>query len=81
MLSLPADVFPGGTVASVYGLASMSSGGVLFTLITGRVVDHYSYVPVFIGFGLLPLICALILRTLAGQLTRYSVESLGTSRP
>ncbi|MGA3072323.1 MAG: MFS transporter [Bryobacteraceae bacterium] len=70
MLSMPADVFPGSAVASVYGLASMGSGfgGMLFTLITGWVVDHYSYRPVFIGFGIMPLICALILWTLAGPL-------------
>jgi ACS family hexuronate transporter-like MFS transporter len=70
MLSLPADVFPGGAVASVYGLASMGSGfgGMLFTLITGWVVDHHSYTPVFFGFGVMPLICALILWTLAGPL-------------
>jgi ACS family hexuronate transporter-like MFS transporter len=70
MLSMPADVFPGGAVASVYGLASMGSGlgGMLFTLITGWVVDHYSYTPVFIGFGLMPLVCALTLWALAGPL-------------
>jgi ACS family hexuronate transporter-like MFS transporter len=70
MLAMPADVFPGGAVASVYGLASMGSGfgGMLFTLITGWVVDHYSYTPAFIGFGILPLICAAILWTLAGPL-------------
>jgi ACS family hexuronate transporter-like MFS transporter len=68
MLSMPADVFPGSAVASVYGIASMGSGfgGMLFTLITGWMVDHYSYAPVFIGFGIMPLICALILWTLAG---------------
>jgi ACS family hexuronate transporter-like MFS transporter len=70
MLSLPADVFPGGAVASVYGLASMGSGfgGMVFTLITGWVVDHYSYTPVFFGFGIMPLVCALILWTMAGPL-------------
>ena len=70
MLSMPADVFPGGAVASVYGLASMGSGfgGMLFTLITGWVVDHYSYTPAFIGFGILPLLCAGILWMLAGPL-------------
>jgi MFS transporter, ACS family, aldohexuronate transporter len=70
MLALPGDVFPKGSVASVYGLASMGSGfgGMLFTLITGWVVDHYSYTPVFIGFGLLPLICAAILWLLVGEL-------------
>jgi ACS family hexuronate transporter-like MFS transporter len=44
-------------------------GGMLFTLITGWVVDRYSYTPVFIGFGIMPLVCALILWTLAGPLT------------
>lgn len=82
MLSMPADVFPGGAVASVYGLASMGSGfgGMLFTLITGWVVDHYSYVPVFIGFGIMPLVCALILWTLAGPLTRSAGAGFRTHR-
>lgn len=77
MLSMPADVFPGGAVASVYGLASMGSGfgGMLFTLITGWAVDHFSYVPVFIGFGILPLICASILWTLAGPLRQEGLET------
>jgi ACS family hexuronate transporter-like MFS transporter len=63
MLAMPADVFSKDAVASVYGLASMGSrfGGMLFTLLTGWAVDHYSYTPVFIGFGIMPLVCALIL--------------------
>jgi ACS family hexuronate transporter-like MFS transporter len=76
MLSFPADVFPKSTVASVYGLASMGSGfgGMLFTLITGWVVDHYSYTPVFIGFGILPLICATILWMWLGPLEKRIAE-------
>jgi len=72
MLSMPADVVGKHAVASVYGLASMGSGfgGMLFTLITGWVVDHYSYTPVFLGFGILPLICATILWTLTGPLEK-----------
>lgn len=72
MLSFPADVFPKNAVASVYGLASMGAGfgGMLFSLITGWVVDHYSFTPVFIGFGITPLICALIIWTLLGPLER-----------
>ena len=71
-LSMPADVFPKNTVGSIWGLASMGAGfgGMLFTLITGWVVDHYSYTPVFIGFGLLPLICAAILWVWLGPLER-----------
>jgi len=66
MLALPADVFEKSAVASVFGLASMGSGfgGMVFTLITGWVVEHYSYTPVFFGFGIMPLISATILWTL-----------------
>ena len=70
MLTLPADVFPKNAVGSVYGLASMGSGfgGMVFTTITGWVVEHYSYTPVFIGFGFVPLICASILWLFLGPL-------------
>jgi len=70
MLTIPADVFPKNAVASVYGLASMGSGfgGMMFTLITGWVVDHYSYTPVFIGFGFVPLVCSGILWSFLGPL-------------
>jgi len=70
MTALPADVTPAQLVGSVYGLASMRSGfgGMLFALITGWILDHYSYVPVFIGFGIMPMIYVLILWTLMGPL-------------
>jgi ACS family hexuronate transporter-like MFS transporter len=70
MLAMPADVFPKNAVASVYGLASMGAGfgGMLFTLITGWLVDHYSYTPVFVMFGLLPLVCTAILWAGVGPL-------------
>jgi ACS family hexuronate transporter-like MFS transporter len=76
MLSMPADVFPKSAVASIWGLASMGSGfgGMVFTLITGWAVDHFSYTPVFFGFGLLPLICAAILWAFLGPLTRAAGE-------
>jgi ACS family hexuronate transporter-like MFS transporter len=75
MLSLPSDVFPKNAVASVYGLASMGSGfgGMVFTLITGWVVERWSYTPAFIGFGILPLICASILWAFAGPLRQRDV--------
>ncbi len=80
MLSLPADVFPKNAVASVYGLASMGSGfgGMVFTLITGWAVDHFSYTPVFFGFGVLPLICAAILWLFTGPLTAAAGVSTRT---
>jgi MFS transporter, ACS family, hexuronate transporter len=70
MLAFPADVFPKNVLGSIWGLASMGSGlgGIVFALLTGWVVDHYSYVPVFIGFGLMPMICILIIWLLVGPL-------------
>jgi ACS family hexuronate transporter-like MFS transporter len=70
MLAMPADVFPAGAVASVYGLASMGSGfgGMVFALVTGWLVERYSYVPVFWLFGLIPLICVSILWAFMGRL-------------
>jgi ACS family hexuronate transporter-like MFS transporter len=70
MLTLPADVFPKNVVGSVFGLASMGAGfgGMIFSLATGWVVDHYSYRPVFFGFGLMPMICAGIIWTLLGPI-------------
>jgi ACS family hexuronate transporter-like MFS transporter len=79
MLAMPADDFPKQAVASVFGLAGMGSGfgGMVFTLITGWVVDRYSYTPVFIGFGLVPLISAAILWIFLGPLRRAEVRNVG----
>jgi len=58
ILTLPADLFPQRIVASVSGLSGTgaATGGLIFTLIVGAVVDRFSYVPVFIAAGTLPLI-------------------------
>jgi ACS family hexuronate transporter-like MFS transporter len=70
MMAMPADVFSAGAVASVYGLASMGSGfgGMVFMLLTGWLVEHYSYVPAFVLFGMIPLVCTGILWTMMGPL-------------
>jgi MFS transporter, ACS family, hexuronate transporter len=72
VLSAPPDVWAG----SVWGLAAMGTGfgGMIFALGTGLVLDHCLYVPVFKGFGLMPLVCAGIIWTLPGAI---SFSSLG----
>jgi ACS family hexuronate transporter-like MFS transporter len=74
MLAFPADVYPKNMVGSIWGLASMGSGfgGMVFALLTGAVIDRFSYLPVFIGFGLMPLICTGILWTLLGPISPFS---------
>jgi MFS transporter, ACS family, hexuronate transporter len=69
-LAFTADAFAKESVASVWGFASMGAGfgGMLFTLLAGWVIQHFSYAPVFIGFGLIPLVCSTILWTLTGPM-------------
>ena len=69
-LAFVADAFSQESVASVWGFASMGAGfgGMLFTLIAGGVIKHFSYAPVFIGFGLIPIVCSTILWTLTGPM-------------
>ena len=78
LLALTADAFPEGSVASVWGIASMGAGlgGMLFTLIAGWLIQHVSYTPVFIGFGIIPLICCTILWMLTGPLPTRSVVTV-----
>lgn len=82
MLAMPADVFPQSVLASIWGYAGLGSGfgGMVFALITGWLVDHYSYVPVFIGFGLIPLVALLIIWTLLGPLRPIHSKEMGQSR-
>ena len=66
LLAVPGDVFPKGAVASIWGFASMGSGigGMIFSLVTGWLVDHYSFRPVFVLFGVIPLVSAWLVWTL-----------------
>lgn len=77
LLSIPADVLPRGALASCWGLCSMGSGfgGMVFALITGWLIDHYSYVPVFLLFGTLPLASALVLWFGTGSLDKSATAN------
>jgi ACS family hexuronate transporter-like MFS transporter len=69
-LAFPADVFPKRAVASVWGLASMGSGfgGMFFMTLSGLLIDRYGYAPVFVGYGIMPVIALAILLFLLGPL-------------
>lgn len=78
MLAMPADVFPPNVLASIWGYSGLGSGlgGMVFALMTGWLVDHYSYVPIFFAFGLMPFIALLIVWTLMGSLRPIHQESM-----
>jgi ACS family hexuronate transporter-like MFS transporter len=69
-LAMPADVVPKNMVGSVWGLASMGAGfgGMLFSWLSGKMIDSYGYTPVFIGYGLMPLIALVLVLFYLGPL-------------
>jgi ACS family hexuronate transporter-like MFS transporter len=77
-LAMPPDVVPSSMVGSVWGLASMGSGfgGMVFSWLSGLLIDRYGYTPVFIGYGLAPAL-VLVLVVFALPLERINFE-LGT---
>jgi ACS family hexuronate transporter-like MFS transporter len=74
--TIPSDLFPQQAVASVAGLGGVGAGAgaILFTLTTGWVVDNFSYTPILVVAGLLPVLGTLILFTVGGPIRRLSFE-------
>jgi len=68
--TLPSDLFPNHAVGSVAGLGGTGAGlgAMLFTLATGWVVKHFSYVPVFVTAGFLAPLGTLVLFSLIGPI-------------
>lgn len=71
-LAFPPDVFPKGALASVWGLASMGSGfgGMLFMALSGWAIAKFGYTPVFIGYGIMPVVALLLVVFGIGPLRR-----------
>ncbi|MGH7997372.1 MAG: MFS transporter [Opitutaceae bacterium] len=83
-LAFPADVFPKNAVASVWGLASMGSGfgGMVFMTLSGRLIGSFGYTPVFIGYGIMPVVAlALILFALGPLRTDHRFTALPATLP
>jgi ACS family hexuronate transporter-like MFS transporter len=63
VLTLPADVYPSGSVATVSGLSGTGAGigTIAATYLTGMVADRYSFTPVLIVASLVPLLATVAL--------------------
>ncbi len=57
-LTFPSDLFDQRVVATVTGMSGFAAGmaGTAVTLIVGRIVDQFSYVPAFLFVSFLPLV-------------------------
>jgi ACS family hexuronate transporter-like MFS transporter len=63
MFGAVTDLFPEQSVGRATGLTGVAGGlsGLLFPLLTGIIVDHHSYAPVFLMVALMPLIGTVLL--------------------
>ncbi len=66
MMSLCADAFGARLAGSVTGLTGIGAGlgGMIYTLFTGWMLDHFGYKPVFISASVLPLVAFAVLYVL-----------------
>jgi ACS family hexuronate transporter-like MFS transporter len=75
--TLPSDYFPAKAVGSVFGIAGTGStiGSVISTWAVGRTLDiTHSYVPVFIGIGLLMPVALVVGFTLMRKVEPVSLD-------
>jgi ACS family hexuronate transporter-like MFS transporter len=75
MFAAISDVFPGKAVGRVTALTGIAGGlsGMLFPLLTGVLVDHFSYIPVFSLAAVMPLAGILLLFALVRTLRQVDV--------
>jgi ACS family hexuronate transporter-like MFS transporter len=75
--TLRGDYFPPQAVASVYGFGGMGStlGSVISIWLVGRTLDiTHSYVPVFVGLGLLMPVACVVGLALMGRVERVELQ-------
>ena len=75
LFALPADLFPSEKVGAVYGAAGAagSFAAMLFTLLVGWVVDHFSYTPILVSVALMHPVAAVVLH--------FTIPRISASRP
>jgi ACS family hexuronate transporter-like MFS transporter len=80
ILSLPADLFPSTSVGEISGLSGTAAacGGMLLTLAVGRIVQRFSYTPVFVLAAMM-IICAALAVLLLVRQEEVSSPGLGSS--
>jgi MFS transporter, ACS family, hexuronate transporter len=74
--TIPSDCFPKQDVGSVFGIGGTAAGiaSMLFTLLIGYIVDHFSYTPVYLIVGLMGPMGAGLFLLIMGRIER--VEGL-----
>ncbi|MEN6607301.1 MAG: MFS transporter, partial [Bryobacteraceae bacterium] len=76
-MTMIGDMFPGRVVATVVGLTGTAGGigGFLTSPLIGRIVQNFSFAPVFIAAGLIYPISALIILALVREIKRLDAAA------
>ena len=79
LIGLYTDLFPHQMLARITSLTGIGDGIMSMTtmLLTGIVVDHFSYVPVFIAAGLLPFLAVSAFFLLVRRVRPIAIEMPG----
>jgi MFS transporter, ACS family, hexuronate transporter len=75
--AIVSDLFPPRLVASVSGISGVGAGigSMIFTKIVGIVADKYSFGPVFLIAGLMPLVALFALWVLMGRIREERIQA------
>ena len=78
LISLYGDLFPQKVLARVGALTGVGDGTMSMTtmLLTGVIVDRFSYTPVFVGAGLFPLVTLMSLLLLVGRVRPIPLDEI-----
>jgi ACS family hexuronate transporter-like MFS transporter len=78
LIGLLTDLFPERVLARVSGLTGVGDNGMgmIMMLLTGVVIDRFSYLPIFIAAGLLPLLAITCLFVLVGPVRRIPLTEI-----
>jgi len=70
------DIFPSSVVGRVNGIGGVADSGMgmVTMLLTGVVVDHYSYSPVFIAAAVMPMLALLSILVVVKRIARIAVD-------
>jgi MFS transporter, ACS family, hexuronate transporter len=83
MFGAVTDLFSSDNIGRATGLTGVAGGmsGLLFPLLTGYLVDRFSYLPVFAMVAFMPLIGTVLLFTLAIKYTPSETPDMASQLP
>jgi MFS transporter, ACS family, hexuronate transporter len=77
-IAIVGDIFPSEIVATVNGIGGVADSGMgmITMLLTGIVIDHFSYFPVFVAAGILPILSVLSIFLVIKRIASLDISTL-----